>query len=229
MADYGDLSINLEDLTNGVSIEDSIVVGTGYLDKIMMTLNYHLRNEYESNRITGADYASVYLGMLQIALDKSVAILLSAKTSEQAAKAEAAKIYLTESQIAQLEYQTANILPEEVNKLQEEVSYIQSQDAELLANGLKDRLIKDSQYTLVTNQALVEAAKKLLVERQTEGFDDDAVQKLVKMVLDAWSVAFSVSEIAVGIPTSVTKDTIDSIFKHALDSLGIVKTTNPLG
>ena len=297
MADYGDLSINLEDLTNGVSIEDSIVVGTGYLDKIMMTLNYHLRNEYESNRITGADYASVYLGMLQIALDKSVAILLSAKTSEQAAIAEAAKTALTEAQIAQLEYQTANILPEEVNKLQEEVSYIQSQDAELLANGLKDRLIKDeqiilvsnqakaeaaktalteaqidqvayqtsnilprevekleeeidllqsqdaellatgakdrlikdSQYTLVTNQALVEAAKKLLVERQITGFDDDAAQKLVKMVLDTWSVAFSVSETAVSIPTSVTKDTIDSIFKHALDSLGIVKTTNPLG
>ena len=229
MANYGDLSIDIEDLTANVSIVDSAVVGTGYLDKIMMTLNSHLKNEYESNRITGADYASVYLGMLQVALDKSVSILLNAKTSEQAAKAEAAKVMLTEAQTSQVTYQTSNILPKEIEKLEEEIDLLQSQDAELLATGIKDRLIKDSQYTLVTNQALVEATKKLLVERQISGFDDDAAQKLVKMVLDTWAVAFSVSEEAVSIPTSVTKDTIDSILKYALDNLGIVKTSNPLG
>lgn len=84
------------------------------------------------------------------------------------------------------------------------------------------------QENLVTAQTATEASKKLLVERQTKGFDDDAKQKLLKQTLDSWSVAYSVAQDANSIPDTIKVNVIDSITKDAMDSLSIVKSSNPL-
>lgn len=86
-----------------------------------------------------------------------------------------------------------------------------------------------TQRPLIERQAATEESKKLLVERQTKGFDDDAKQKLLKQALDSWSVAYSVAQDANSIPDAIKVNPIDSIMKDAMDSLSIVKTSNPLG
>lgn len=85
------------------------------------------------------------------------------------------------------------------------------------------------QKPMVERQADTEVAKKALVERQTKGFDDDAKQKLLKQALDSWSVAYSVAKDANSIPDTIKVNPIDSIMKNAMDSLSIIKTSNPLG
>lgn len=85
------------------------------------------------------------------------------------------------------------------------------------------------QRPMVEKQADTEASKKLLVERQTKGFDDDAKQKLLKQALDSWAVAYSVAKDANAIPDTIKVNPIDSIMKNAMDALAIVKTNNPLG
>lgn len=85
------------------------------------------------------------------------------------------------------------------------------------------------QKPMVERQAATEEAKKLLVERQTKGFDDDAKQKLLKQALDSWAVAYSVAQDANSIPDSIKVNPIDSIMKNAMDALSITKTSNPLG
>ena len=72
-------------------------------------------------------------------------------------------------------------------------------------------------------------AQKSLIERQTKGFDDDAKQKLLKQMLDSWAVAYSVAKDANAIPDTIKVNPIDSVAKNAMDSLDIVKTTDPLG
>lgn len=84
------------------------------------------------------------------------------------------------------------------------------------------------QKPMVERQAATEESKKLLVERQTKGFDDDAIQKLLKQALDSWSVAYSVAKDANAIPDSIKVNPIDSIMKKGLDSLNITVTTDPL-
>lgn len=84
------------------------------------------------------------------------------------------------------------------------------------------------QRPIVEKQTDTEVSKKLLVERQTKGFDDDAKQKLLKQALDSWSVAYSVAQDVNAIPDSIKVNPIDSIMKNAMDSLAIVKTNNPL-
>lgn len=91
------------------------------------------------------------------------------------------------------------------------------------------------QKPMVERQAATEESKKLLVERQTKGFDDDAKQKLLKQVLDSWSVAYSVAKDANSIPDAIKVNPIDNILKSALVGLGIMAPTdtslpsNPLG
>lgn len=53
------------------------VDGTGVFDGIMKALTAHLSAQYEKGRITGADYANVYLGSVQGAMQFGVQFLLS--------------------------------------------------------------------------------------------------------------------------------------------------------
>lgn len=85
------------------------------------------------------------------------------------------------------------------------------------------------QQQIAEKQTDSEAAKVDLVKRQTQGFDDDAKNKLLKQLLDSWSVAYSVAKDAQSIPDSIKVDSIDSTLKSALDQLGIAVSTNPLG
>jgi hypothetical protein len=82
---------------------------------------------------------------------------------------------------------------------------------------------------LTKEQLNTELLRQGLLDRQTKGFDDDAKQKLLKQVLDSWSVGFSVSQSAVAIPDSVKVNVIDSICKNAMDNLGIDVTNDPIG
>lgn len=84
--------ITIADLTNKTSVE----AGTGVFDKLMEAMKLHLKDEFDEGRITGPEFATVYLGALQATLQQSLTFLLS----EQEASA---KIDLIEKQIAEAE------------------------------------------------------------------------------------------------------------------------------
>lgn len=88
--------IAVTDLTNATALGN----GTGVFDKIMQTALLHIDGEYNDGRITGSDFASVYLGSLQTVLAQSVEFLLK----EQAAGLQADLI------TAQIAEQTAATL-----------------------------------------------------------------------------------------------------------------------
>lgn len=77
-----------------------------------------------------------------------------------------------------------------------------------------DLLLKEVQRKVYNNQAA-------LYDRQRAGFDDDAKQKLLKTVLDSWSVAYSTAPDAAAIPDAVTRTNLDAMTKNAMNSLGI--------
>ena len=62
--------LTLEDLTT------QVVGGAGVFDGLMATVNAHLTAQFEKNRITGADYAKVYLGSIQAVMQFGVQFLL---------------------------------------------------------------------------------------------------------------------------------------------------------
>lgn len=66
--------IEIEDITNDEN--------TGVFDKLMASVNEHILLQYENNRITGTDYATVYLGSIQSVLQQSIQFALQEQLSE---------------------------------------------------------------------------------------------------------------------------------------------------
>lgn len=56
--------ISIEKITNTAQ--------TGIFDELMKAVDYHINEQYTSNRITGSDYANVYLGSMQAVLQQSM-------------------------------------------------------------------------------------------------------------------------------------------------------------
>lgn len=75
-------------------------------------------------------------------------------------------------------------------------------------------LIK-KQAELTEKQTETENAKKDLYKRQIEGFDENYKEKILKIMLDAWGIGFSVAKDsfdAQGIPAPMQKLSIDDVF-----------------
>ena len=68
------MAITIADLTAGVTTDDAnVVTGTGIFDDMMETVNAHMAAQFNLGRITGSDYATVYLTVMQAVIQQSVA------------------------------------------------------------------------------------------------------------------------------------------------------------
>ncbi|MCJ9119033.1 hypothetical protein K5E45_14655, partial [Acinetobacter baumannii] len=65
------LHLNIDELTQA-SIE-----GSGVFDVMLRSVRAHLTDEFNKNRIRGADYANVYLGGLNATLAQATAYALA--------------------------------------------------------------------------------------------------------------------------------------------------------
>ena len=67
------MPLTIADLTANVVTDSKFkVTGDGILDDIMETVTAHLSAQFSLNRITGTDYATVYLGAMQAAIAQAV-------------------------------------------------------------------------------------------------------------------------------------------------------------
>ena len=79
------MPLTIADLTANVTTSaDNVVTGTGVLDDMMETVNSHLAAQFNLGRITGSDYATVYLTAMQATVQQAVAYTLGqAKTNSE--------------------------------------------------------------------------------------------------------------------------------------------------
>lgn len=72
--------------------------GTGTFDVLMESSNLYLQEQYNEDRITGAEFATVYLGTLQAVLSQAVQFLLGQQAADKQAELLVAKKILVEAQ-----------------------------------------------------------------------------------------------------------------------------------
>lgn len=70
------------------------LTGTGAFDEMMQAVDLHLAREQQSGRITGNDYATVYLGALQATLAQAVTFVLQKQQASQLADKTAEELLL---------------------------------------------------------------------------------------------------------------------------------------
>jgi len=103
----GDILTALKRKLNPVSNSDlttETIDGTGVFDVMMRAMRTHLQEEFKGNRITGSEYAKVYISGVQVAMGQSVQFLLQRDlTFWQAQQAQLAAL------TAQLTFETAKM------------------------------------------------------------------------------------------------------------------------
>ncbi len=82
--------------------------GTGVFDVLMKATKLHLQEEYESDRITGAEYAEVYISAMSAVMQQSVTFLLNTQQEEKIQ----AEIALVRQQTVTELAQTDDTIPE---------------------------------------------------------------------------------------------------------------------
>ena len=139
--------VTVADLTSGA------VNGTGSFDKLMAGISAHLKNEFDKNRITGAEYTKAFIASTELALNQGAAFALSCDKQYW-------ENLLIQQQAIVSRLQAENLLAEyAVKKLQ-------------LAKLSSEFCI--SEYTLLTKlpaEVSMLASQKALVESQKLGQD----------------------------------------------------------
>lgn len=120
--------INLSDLTSGTIVNQEWS-GSGVFDTLMSAVNKNIEVQFNKGRITGHNYAEVYLGGIQAVLQQSVEFLLRKD--------------LTEAQIDIAKQQALSAYVERIGK-----------DKEVAKMGL-DNVVKNVEAERLTNGTMV--------------------------------------------------------------------------
>lgn len=132
------IKLDFNDFSNGyidtTSANAPVWEGTGVFDELMKAINGNIQVQYDSGRIKGSEYATVYLGSMQAAISEAMKFML---TKDQIAK----DLELKTAQIEATEADT--LIKQEQNIKDLELKYVQQikLDKETAAMGL-DSVVK---------------------------------------------------------------------------------------
>ena len=99
----------------------------GLVDQLMATVKFHCKEEFDQQRITGADYSKVFLGALESVMANSTQYLLGTMLLELQREKIAAEILLLELEGEKLRFEIDFMYPAQLIKLQQEGLLIESQ------------------------------------------------------------------------------------------------------
>jgi hypothetical protein len=183
-------AITVSDITSSTTS----TIGTGSFDILMESVNNQILKQWEQGRLSGADYAAVYLGALQAVLEQSVKFALST---------EAAGLQADE---------VAEATGRSNAKMVADISLTEKQT--LLA------IAKTATENTNTIDATGGAAKDKsnLMAAQALGFSNNTKQSLLKSMLDGYSTNLAIAGVG-NIPESTRDGAIDQLTQNMLDSL----------
>lgn len=204
--------ISNEDLTT------KVVNGTGIFDELMTAAHAHLDQEWGKQRITGTQYAEVYLGQMTAVLQQSVAFLVQRDA-----------IYLNnlliQSQIELAEKQLEKA-DKEMEMLDKQIELIEAQIASQEANNTliaqKVKTEKAQIQDIVDGEAVVgvTGAQTALYKQQKEGFIRDAEQKALKIISDTWITRKTVDD-GTPLPTGFDTGAVDAFTRKVADGVEV--------
>ena len=153
--DISDGSINNTDASN------IIWEGNGIFDKLMMVINGNIKVQYDSGRITGSDFANVYLGSLNTTISESMKFLMNKASILKNLEAQDVQIAIGEVQLAESSEKWGiqkQILENQLEMSNVDVAYKEQ-------NVLRDLEIRDKQIESASADIEFNVAKKLIMEQ----------------------------------------------------------------
>ncbi len=234
----GTLDDAITKLTNA-DLTTQTVDGTGTFDVLMKGLKAHLQQEYEKSRITGAEYAKVYIALTEAAMGQAVQFLINRESSywgaivaQQQALAAQAQVITARVQLETAKVQFYGIKAEALNnqaayaltkmKLStESIGYCIAKynlDNMLPAQlaGVNEQKEAQRAQTMDTRSDGITAVtgqigkQKALYDQQITSYQRDSEVKAAKMFVDAWITMKTIDE-GVLPPDGFTNVSLDEV------------------
>lgn len=230
------MTISISDLTSNVLTDavTQVVSGDGVLDDMMETVNAHLEAQFQAGRITGTDYATVYLTAIQATVQQAVTFVLGMESTNAQVLMTTAQTNTEASNKLQVEAQTLLVgkqgTTETANaaKISAEQTLLASKNTtetsaqtKMAAESalLTQKKVTEFGQTGQTGNAIplstsVMGAQINLTGEQAKAFLWNAENKHFKILADAWSINTTVQgdkdinfeAIQTGNPTFAGKD-----------------------
>ena len=157
--------IDIKDFSNGqidsTNPQDPSWEGTGIFDIIIKAANENIKIQHKTSRITGAEYAEVYLGTMQSAISEAMKFILNKKTIEKGLEAQDVSIAISEVQLAENTEKWAlqrKVLENQLAMSNIDVAYKEP-------NVLRDLEIRDKQIESATADIAFNESKKIIMEQ----------------------------------------------------------------
>ena len=157
--------IDITDFSNGqidtTNPQDPSWEGTGIFDLIIKAANENIKIQHKTSRITGAEYAEVYLGTMQSAISEAMKFILNKKTIEKGLEAQDVSIAISEVQLAENTEKWAlqrKVLENQLSMSNIDVAYKEP-------NVLRDLEIRDKQIESATADIAFNESKKIIMEQ----------------------------------------------------------------
>ena len=157
--------IDIKDFSNGqidsTNAQEPKWEGTGVFDVIIKAANENIKIQHKTSRITGAEYAEVYLGTMQSAISEAMKFILNKKTIEKGLEAQDVSIAISEVQLAENTEKWAlqrKVLENQLAMSNIDVAYKEP-------NVLRDLEIRDKQIESATADIAFNESKKLIMEQ----------------------------------------------------------------
>lgn len=177
--------------------------GSGVFDTLMRANKAHLESEFAKGRLSGPEYATVYLGSLQAVMQTALTFLAQRQKIDLEAQ-------LLTQQIANAVIE-ATVLTAQKNKLVAELELVTStvnkSASEILLLNQKTSTEKAQVSSVGVDVDSVVGRQKVLYLAQSDGFTRDAEQKVAKMLIDTWNVRRTTDEATVVDATNKLSDT----------------------
>ena len=136
-------SITPSTFLEGISFKESEVLGIndltqrkvsgdGYFDALMESVKNHLKEEYDKNRISGAEYTKAYIALTQSAMSTATQYLLQKDTAYWQGINAQAEVVLKQVTIDKGIYEVNKVLPAQVSKLEMETSLLEYEKDNIL-------------------------------------------------------------------------------------------------
>lgn len=196
------------------ALTTKVVDGTGMFDVLMTAMKAHLKEEFENNRITGAEYTKAYMAMMQYSLQFAVQYLLGkdnayyqalgtqaqAITAQIGAHTAKVQLAIAQAQAHQNKAQYAGTViqlgaTDKQVGLVEAQTGTQVQQKELLKEQTEQAhaQVSDTQLDGKTPVSGYTGNQNKLLKQQVESFKKDPVIKTAKIYADSFATQLSMS------------------------------------
>ena len=135
--------------------------GTGVFDEIIAAVNGNIKIQFDTGRITGAEYAQAYVASLQSAMSEAMKFVLNKQSIEKDLEVKDIQIALSETQLAESAEKWA--IQKQVLENQLAMSNVDANYKE--ANALREMEIRDKQIESAAADIAFNESKKLIMEQ----------------------------------------------------------------